>query len=98
MGAKNDQKIMGFAELIPSVLSMYMGEPCRVCAKKIKQEDLTTIVFAGYSRDFTSRAAHLPCWNKGIPVSEWVTEKAEADECKNCDGVIKVNCADTDSN
>lgn len=47
-------------------LSMYAGEPCRICRQIIALEDLHTLVFAGYSRDGQTRAAHKVCWNNFI--------------------------------
>jgi len=56
------------ARLAEIVLSMYMDEPCRICGRNILREDLETIVFAGYSDDNTSRAAHKRCWDGMIDV------------------------------
>lgn len=59
-------------ELIARIaLDMYADEPCRICGELIKTEDLPTAVFAGYSADSTSRAAHGPCWEKQLPQDEW---------------------------
>ena len=52
-------------------LGMYANEPCRICGKMITQADLQTIVFAGYSIDSRSRAAHKACWDKHLPTWEW---------------------------
>lgn len=47
-------------------MSMYAGEPCRVCGKDIETADLRTIVFAGYkpkdAPGFGGRCAHHLCW------------------------------------
>lgn len=52
-------------------LAMYADEPCRICGELIKPEDLQAAVFAGYSADSKSRAAHGPCWEKQLPQEEW---------------------------
>lgn len=54
------------------VLSMYVGEPCRICGEPITWEDIKEAVYAGYSQDNTSRSAHGECWNKNIPSEQWV--------------------------
>ena len=51
-------------------LSMYEGEPCRICGETIT--DATKAVYAGYSADNKSRSAHELCWKKNVPVSAWV--------------------------
>lgn len=50
-------------------LSMYEGEPCRVCGENIT--DATKAVYAGYSADNKSRSAHKSCWQKNLPKSSW---------------------------
>lgn len=52
-------------------LSMYEGEPCRACGGVITRDDLEAAVFAGYSRDNRSRAAHGGCWRDGPRQEEW---------------------------
>ncbi len=47
-------------------LAMYVGEPCRICGQQIT--DLKGVVFAGYSDDSTSRAAHGLCWRNMVDV------------------------------
>lgn len=42
-------------------LSMYMGEPCRICDREITPADIDDAVFAGYSADSKSRSAHGEC-------------------------------------
>lgn len=48
-------------------MSMYAGEPCRVCGKNIEIADLQTVVFAGYkpknALGFDGRCAHQLCWD-----------------------------------
>lgn len=51
------------------ILSTYEGEPCRICGEKIT--DATYAVYAGYSADCKARSAHIVCWYKNIPKSEW---------------------------
>ena len=53
-------------------LSFYANEPCRICGELIEPKDLKGLVFAGYSIDNKSRAAHDRCWEKNKPKSEWV--------------------------
>lgn len=47
-------------------LSMYANEPCRICRRMIERSDLYALVFAGYSRDGASRAAHRVCWDNFV--------------------------------
>ena len=49
-------------------IGMYAGEPCRICGKEITVEDLHLVVFAGYSDDSKSRAAHGLCWSNLVDV------------------------------
>jgi len=51
------------------VRSLYESEPCRICGKVIG--DTSKSVFAGYSIDNKSRAAHESCWNKKLPQVQW---------------------------
>lgn len=46
-----------------TALLMYVNEPCRICGRVIRREDLHDSVFAGYSKDNKSRAAHKRCWD-----------------------------------
>lgn len=51
------------APLLDMALSMYANEPCRICGIVLSLDDVKTgAVFAGYSQDNTSRAAHKRCW------------------------------------
>jgi len=43
-------------------LAMYANEPCRICGRIITHADVGVAVFAGYSEDSASRAAHQRCW------------------------------------
>lgn len=57
-------------------LSMYAGEPCRVCGEEITMKDLNEgAVFADYSKCNRSRAAHKKCWEQNKPMSEWVYDR-----------------------
>lgn len=47
-------------------LGMYAHEPCRICRRLIEVEDLHDLVFAGYSRDGKTRAAHKVCWDNFV--------------------------------
>ena len=59
-------------------LSMYANEPCRVCGKLLTMDDLRNgAVYATYSADSTSRAAHKDCWERspivdGVVPKDWV--------------------------
>jgi len=50
------------------MLLAYANEPCRICGKLLTKDDILTAVFAGYSRDSKSRAAHKECCEKYPPV------------------------------
>jgi hypothetical protein len=53
-------------------LGQYVGEPCRVCGEAITAESFKDgLVFAGYSEDSRSRAAHQSCWDKRLPKDRW---------------------------
>lgn len=53
-------------------MSMYAGEPCRICGKTLTMKAIESgAVFAGYSKDNKSRAAHKECWNKNVPQEKW---------------------------
>lgn len=62
---------MGIQINTQNILNMYANEPCRICGELITREQVNDIVFAGYSQDNSSRAAHGECWEKNIPVEEW---------------------------
>lgn len=47
-------------------MGMYANEPCRICRRLIEASDLHTLVFAGYSRDGKTRAAHKVCWDNFV--------------------------------
>lgn len=47
-------------------LSMYAGEPCRICRRILTREDIDNAVFAGYSLDGTARSAHRVCWENFV--------------------------------
>lgn len=49
--------------------AMYNQEPCRICGEMIEASD--DIVFAGYSADCKSRAAHRNCWENRPPQNKW---------------------------
>ena len=50
-------------------LSMYVGEPCRICGCLLTVIDVRDgAVFAGYSKDNKSRAAHKLCWNNAAEI------------------------------
>ena len=53
-------------------MAMYVNEPCRICGELIKPDDLSELIFAGYSAIGYSRAAHGKCWKLEKPKSEWV--------------------------
>lgn len=52
-------------------LLAYANEPCRICGEVIDEKQVETAVFAGYSQDNTSRAAHKGCWDKKVPAEQW---------------------------
>ena len=53
-------------------LSMYAGEPCRICGLTIGGDEVQDAVFAGYSSDNVSRSAHGECWKvHGNDRSKW---------------------------
>lgn len=70
------------------ILSMYAGEPCRICGETIKSEDLLNVesgaIWAGYSECSKSRAAHKVCWDKHKDnVAVWVYPKSAPIGSKN---------------
>ena len=56
--------------IVNLVLRFYEGEPCRICGETIT--DASKAVYAGYSKDSKSRAAHKEWWDKNIPQKDWV--------------------------
>lgn len=53
-------------------VGVYADEPCRICGVLLTYEDLLNgAVFAGYSADSKSRAAHKACWDAGRPKEQW---------------------------
>ena len=70
--AENSSHLAQFA------LSMYAGEPCRICGELLTMDDLNDdSVFAGYSSDNAARVAHETCWKRspmvdGIVPGDWV--------------------------
>jgi hypothetical protein len=52
-------------------LSMYIGEPCRICGKTIEKDDMIDALFAGYSKNNESRTMHKKCWNENRDRSTW---------------------------
>ena len=66
------------AHLARIALSMYTGEPCRICGAMLTMEDMENgAVFAGYSIDNAACSAHKECWQRspmvdGKPGRDWV--------------------------
>lgn len=64
--------------LLQVALSMYAGEPCRICGGTLTMDDLRNgAVFAGYSADNAARSAHKECWQRspgidGKPNPDWI--------------------------
>lgn len=52
-------------------LSMYTGEPCRICGQLMQYGDLSDTVWAGYSEGDRARIAHGHCWDRQVPQEEW---------------------------
>jgi hypothetical protein len=53
-------------------MSFYAGEPCRICGKTLTMKDIEDgAIYAGYSKNNESRAAHKNCWGKNIPQEKW---------------------------
>lgn len=65
--------------LVDLAMSFYVDEPCRICGKMIKKEDLHDLVYAGYSLENKARSAHGDCWAKNIPQDKWVYSKDATD-------------------
>lgn len=66
-------------EFINIALSMYTGEPCRICGRILTMDDVRAgAVFAGYSKDNKSRAAHKLCWDNAMDVFSEQVVKALA--------------------
>ena len=56
-------------EFTDIALGMYVGEPCRICGLLLTVIDVKDgAVFAGYSKDNKSRAAHKICWDNAVEV------------------------------
>lgn len=69
-------------ELTGIALSMYVGEPCRICGCLLTVIDVRDgAVFAGYSKDNKSRAAHKLCWNNANEIhrAAIATQQAQVD-------------------
>jgi len=62
--------------IVEIALSMYDGEPCRICGKPVVAN---TAVFAGHSDDNESRSACKSCWDKNLPKNKWVYPKDSTD-------------------
>ena len=64
-----DDRMSEINELTGIALSMYVGEPCRICGCLLTVNDVKAgAVFAGYSKDNKSRAAHKLCWNNATDI------------------------------
>ena len=50
-------------------ISVYVGEPCRLCGDPIRSEDVHTMVWIGYDDVKPGRAGHKPCWD-ALPEDE----------------------------
>lgn len=59
------------SDIVRMAMSMYIGEPCRICGVPIAAKDVSDIVWVGYSRDHKSRCAHSNCWYMRPPKSAW---------------------------
>ncbi len=60
--------------------SKYANEPCRICGKLLTLEDVTNnIIFAGYSLNQETRAAHSECWEQNIPKEQWAYPQDESE-------------------
>lgn len=51
-------------------LEMYVNEPCRICGRLLTSSDIESAVFAGYSADSKSRAAHEICWKNAMEIKK----------------------------
>ena len=51
-------------------LGMYAHEPCRICGRIILGNDIAEAIFAGYSDDNKSRAAHKECFESALEIME----------------------------
>ena len=66
-------------DVIDIALSMYAGEPRRICGRLLTMDDIKAgAVFAGYSKDNKSRAAHKLCWDNAMDVFSEHAAKALA--------------------
>jgi hypothetical protein len=60
-----------YTELLKIALSMYSGEPCRICERVLTPDDIVDgAVFVGYSDDNKSRAAHRVCFRNAKNIFE----------------------------
>ena len=60
---------MSDTEFIDIASGMYVGEPCRICGLLLTVIDVKDgAVFAGYSADNKSRAAHKLCWDNAADI------------------------------
>jgi hypothetical protein len=51
-------------------LSMYAGEPCRICGHILTLEDVKAgAIWTGYSKDGKSRSAHKICWDNAMEIA-----------------------------
>ena len=60
---------------IKLALSMYEGEPCRICGGLIV--DASKAVYAGYSKGNAARSAHKTCWDKNTPQAQWAYPESD---------------------
>lgn len=61
--------------LVKVALSMYVGEPCRICGVLLTWETIREAVWAGYSKDSAARAAHKECWENNPMVDDQVPKE-----------------------
>jgi hypothetical protein len=66
-----NNELKALNDALSVAVGMYANEPCRICGKLLEVSDLDTAVFAGYSEDSKSRAAHKVCWEARPPQSKW---------------------------
>ena len=60
---------MNGTQFIDLALCMYADEPCRICGRILSMEDIKSgAVFAGYSKDNKSRAAHKHCFDNAMEI------------------------------
>jgi len=69
-------------ELVNLAMSMYAGEPCRICGKLLTMEDINDgAVFAGY--DNSSRSAHRLCWENSKRIFAKFANGRKEGSCRN---------------